>query len=925
VISVVKKSGSNDWHGMASWYGRTRMMQHRLFFDRDRTSTPTPTNPNGLMTFFMMPDANVGGPIVKNKTFFFFAYQRLHEKKVAQVDATTPTASMKTGDFNFPGVASNPIFDPATTRRLANGSWARDPFPGNRVPTNRFDPVAQKVLQFNPWVDPNRAGTYNSLGPNGNYIANELALVFFDDYSLRVDHQFNPNFKIYGSYTENRQSGYGRPINIRGDRLEFDHSQGRLAPFYGRNISAGGTWILSPSFVTDFRGGYYRRVNSTTPFSQGGNWAQQLGIPNIDSSLMPGFGANGQRYSADGIYGVYGINSTQDVNETLSFRNDTSYIRGTHAVKFGYEVLRYRLNSAVTARPVNFFFNGVTSGLQANGVAVPNTGNTFAGFLTGYVRQALFQSDLTSWLPRSYIHSFYIQDDWKVSPTFTLNIGMRYSNESPFNTKYGLQSNFDPNGRDPVTGRPGAITHPTSGLYARDNNNFNPRIGFAWHPWEKWVFRGGFGMYTVDVKFPATRGNFDEYTATANLESAPGDPTPVFRISQTPRPPAFTVRPDGSSPFVGTNFGSRSADYWDPASRNPYTMNWNYSIQYEFVRDYLLEFSYQGSAGVGLIERWQLNTFPVDIAAGNPVLQNQINAQAQNFRPHNAFGNVLMRSNFGHSTFHSGTVKLEKRLSRGLFFNTFYTFAKAIDSQDNDNSGAGIAPIQNRNLEKGRAGFDRNHRWVGVINYELPFGKGKRWGSGVSGWKRHLVDGWELSWIQTMETGNPLNFSFANSPYNYFPGYAGSRRPDVVAKPDYDFGQWNNGGGDRFTLQNRPAVIDINAFALPGGCGQTSTIPPGTNRANCDFKIGNAGRNILTGPSLVWAQISAQKNFRFGERWLAQFRWDFQNALKTYNFTGPTTGVDFRNPRTFGKLTDDPRTASLGGQPLMNLTLMIQF
>jgi hypothetical protein len=398
VIAVAKKSGTNEIHGMASWYGRTRMMQHRLFFDRDRASDL------GTMNFFMQPDANIAGPIVKNKTFFFFGYQRLHEKKTAQVDATTPTAAMRQGNFNFPGVVANPIFDPATTRRLADGTWARDPFPGNVVPGGRIDPVAQKMMQFDPWVQPNRAGTYNSLGPNGNYLANELALVFFDDYSLRIDHQFNNAWRMYGSYTENRQSGYGRPINIRTDRQEFDHSQGALRPFHQRNISAGATWIVSPSIVTDFRGGYFRRFNQQNPFSEDGNWASQLGIPNLNDTLMPGFGTDGQRYTAEGLYGVFGVNANRQANETMSFRSDTTWVKGRHAFKFGYEILRFRLNQAIRARPTQFFFNNVTAGLQPNGVAVPNTGNTFAGFLTGYVRQATYQTDLASWLPRSAIN-----------------------------------------------------------------------------------------------------------------------------------------------------------------------------------------------------------------------------------------------------------------------------------------------------------------------------------------------------------------------------------------------------------------------------------------------------------------------------------------------------------------------------------------
>jgi hypothetical protein len=767
--------------------------------------------------------------------------------------------------------------------------------------------VAKAVLGYEPWVLPNRAGTYNALGPSGNLLGDEFSLTFFDDWNLRIDHQFSSAVKIYGSFTENRQSGYGRPINIRMDRPEFDHTQGNYSPFHQRNMSAGNTWIISPAVVNDARVGYFRRYNATNVPSYNQNWAQKLGIPNVNEALMPAFGSGGV-YTADSIYGMSGATPSQLVNETISFRNDTTWMRGTHAFKFGYEVLRFRLNSATLANPVQFSFAGVTAGLQPNGATVPNTGNTFAGFLTGYVSQAVFRSELSSWLPRSAIHSFYVQDDWKITPNLTANLGLRYSNESPFTTKYGLMSQFDPTATDPLTGLRGAIIHPTSGLNKRDNNNFNPRIGLAWHPREKWVFRGGFGMYTVDVKFPLFREQYDEYSSIANQQAAPGDPTPIYQISRGTKPTPANVLPNYTSPFVGTNYGSRSVSWWDPNLRNPYTLNWNFGLQYEVRKDYLLEVSYQGSSGVGLLERWETNTFPVDFAANDPALRDRVFAQAQNFRPFPQFGNIPMHSNFGHSTFHSGTVRLEKRVAQGLYFNTFYTFSKTLDSQDTDNAGTGVAPIQNRNLEKGRASFDRNHRYIGVLNWELPIGKNRKFFSGMGSVTNALFSGWELSWIQTLESGNPLTFSYANSPYNYYPTFAGSRRPNLVSQPVYDFGLWNNGGPDRFTLQNRPAVIDINSFAYPAA-----------------FQVGNAGRGILTGPRLVWAQVSAQKNFRIKERWNAQIRWDFQNALKTYNFTGPTTTVDFRNPLTFGKLTDDPRTASLGGQPLMNLTVMVQF
>src|SRR5262249_3213435 len=155
---------------------------------------------------------------------------------------------------------------------------------------------------------------------------------------------------------------------------------------------------------------------------------------------------------------------------------------------------------------------------------------------------AQFDAELTSWLPRSSIHSFYFQDDWKITPTITANLGIRYSNESPFTTKYGLMSNFDPNGTDAVSVGKGASVHPANGLNARDNNNFQPRIGLAWHARKKLVVRGGFAVNTVDVKFPNLRIQFDEYVGLVNLQRASNDPRPLFQISNGPGSFSFPLR-----------------------------------------------------------------------------------------------------------------------------------------------------------------------------------------------------------------------------------------------------------------------------------------------------------------------------------------------------------------------------------------------
>ena len=912
VIAVVKKSGTNELHGLAANYGRTRRMQHRLFFDNLKTSDPRPGFPNGIPTWFMDPEANVSGPVMipkvydgRNKTFFFFGYQKLIEKKAAQVIVNTPTDAMKGGDFSFGG-RGYPIFDPASTIQLADGTWTRQPVPGNLVPANRFDPVARKILGFNPWVSPNVAGALTATGPDSNLITAENSRTFFEDYSTRIDHQFNPNFKIYGSWTYNHQSGLNRPTNIQ--LKPFDGSQGTESPFTQKNLSAGATYVINPTTINDVRVGYYRIRYDTFSYSAGGNWPQQLGIPNVSGALMPQFGApGGDRYQASGIYGLTGNGNSRRIYETLSFRDDLTKIWGTHAFKMGYELLHFRLNSTSTNRPSGaFYFDNMTAGLLANGQPVPNTGNTFAGFLFGSVREAFFDAEQTSWLPRSDIHSFYFQDDWKFSPTLTLNLGVRYSNESPFTTKYGLQSNFDPNGKDNLTGGLGAIIHPNGALNSRDNNNFQPRIGMAWHPRTKWVFRGGFAVNTVDVKFSQERSQFDEYVGVNDQLRATGDPRPLFQISQGPTAVTFPSNGKNTSPFVNpsNNYSGRNVEWWDPALRNPYVLNWNASAQYQVSQNYVLEVMYQGSSGVGLVERWQYNTFPVDYAANDPALRARVFAASQNFRPYPNFGNVMLRSNFGHSTYHGGTVKIEKRMSKGLTFSSFYTFAKAIDSQDGDNDGSGVAPIQNRGLEKARAGYDRTHRFITYATYELPFGQGRKWMTG-GGWKNAIFGGYEIAWIQTLESGNPLTFDFAGSPNNYYPTFAGNRRPNLVKQPEL-LPNWGNVGGDRFTQANRNPIIDINSFAYPAA-----------------FTPGNAGRNIMTGTRLLWSQVSAKKNWLIKERYGVQLRWDFQNPFHNYNWANPSTQVNFTTPQLFGKLLADQRTASVGGQALMNLTLQV--
>ena len=339
-------------------------------------------------------------------------------------------------------------------------------------------------------------------------------------------------------------------------------------------------------------------------------------------------------------------------------------------------------------------------------------------------------------------------------------------------------------------------------------------------------------------------------------------------------------------------------------------MNWDLSTQYQISRTYVLEFLYQGSAGVGLIENWNVNTFPVNYGANNPALRAAAFAAPQNYLPFPNFGAINYRSNFGHSTYHGGTVRLERRFAQGLIFQTFFTYSKAIDSQDTDNSGGGVAPIQDRSLEKARAGYDRGKRYFSSITYELPVGKGRHF-LNRGGWLNTVIGGWQTAWDIDWESGAPLNFSFANSPNNYFPTSIAAQRPDCTGKPAL-LSNWLDQGPARFNQLTVNPVVDINQFSYPA-----------------PFTPGTCGRNIVGGPPKFAVDSSAQKVLKFNDRFNFTVRLDIHSVQKMlfnrFNFTNPTTVVDFLNPTTFGKLTAGPSTSLWGGTPIINLDLILRF
>ena len=682
-LSGVMKSGTNQFHGSAEDRYLNGRLVHRQYFEQLRrcqvsafSNTIIPCNP---FTYHEM-GATAGGPVRipglyngKDKTFFFAGIQRHHEKVTETFIGNVPSPDMYAGNFSFGG-RGYPIYDPSTTR-LVDGVWTRDPFPGNIIPENRFDPVAKNILARNPWKAQNDPGTLTPNGPASNLIVPTKGRYYITRWDAKLDHQFNSNNKLFARYSQNRVRALGRISN----ELLWSLVDPVYVPEVDlHNFVVSDTHTFNPTTINELHFGWNSRNQANSPPTQNGDWAKQLGIPNASPATFPDIlNTGGGRYYNLGPGGY-----SERRGASYSFQENVTKIVAKHTLKAGYEVIRTTYDSLVETFPSGRYVLGGTDFPFR-----PNTGNAFANFLLGTVQSATFTQAQAQWQPRWWSHSFYLQDDYKPTRNITLNMGLRWSYESPFQTADGKQSQFDPNATDPLTGRMGAIVHTPGALASGRYNNWQPRLGLAYNFKPKLVFRGNFGIITADLLTSTLNNNFEEYLATANVQAPPGDPRTVFALSQGPPTIQFNVAQDGSVPFIGSNYSPRGASWFDPNMRMPYTMNWSGGFEYQMSGSWLTEVIYQGSAGVGLLNNWDINVVPLDVST-DPARLNTIRTQYQNFKPYPQFGSIQHYSNYGHSTYHGMTLRVEKRYSKGLTINSFWTWSKTMDDSDNDGGRA---------------------------------------------------------------------------------------------------------------------------------------------------------------------------------------------------------------------------------------------
>ena len=411
----------------------------------------------------------------------------------------------------------------------------------------------------------------------------------------------------------------------------------------------------------------------TSP-DENANTAQLLGIPNVSGAELPG----GLPLSVGG--------PSKNVIENFTFKDDFSWVKNKHSFKFGYDLLHMRQDQWTVGTPSGSFSFDSAAGLAGNCLAnnlsgastCPNTGGIgLASFMLGSVTSYNASIPTASWLPRENISSVFFQDDWKVSPTLTLNLGVRWVMEGPWHTKYGQYSAFSFTAPDNVVaGDTGATVHPGGNMTNREWQRPEPRVGLAWHPLSKVVIRTGFALMHVDRGLAPSE--LSEYSIAASENEPTGNPTPLFQLHSGPQPLVFpTLQGNGYEPYVGCTTGTlsgvtfptcsgRNATYIDPNLKDPYSMTWSFAIQYQLLRNTLVELSYDGSASVGDLETPNINLLPNNYDEGNNTALATVAGNGQVYRPWVNFGTVSYMTNVSHSSYNSGTVHVQKRLASTL-------------------------------------------------------------------------------------------------------------------------------------------------------------------------------------------------------------------------------------------------------------------
>lgn len=859
-VTVVSKSGSNDVHGSVIWFNRNKVFGARTYFNHAPTAKPA-YNRNEF-------GYTVGGPVVipklyngKNKTFFFTSYEGLRERTMPNYLTSVATQAMRNGDYS--GLPT--ILDPLSGL----------PFANNQVPTTRIDSRSKTLIGYVPL--PNVTG----LGPAGTLSNYRWSVGNISDIlrvGARIDHRFSEKDSIWVNLNHSKGLPYfvaqGYP-NGYGSWVNGGYS----------TQSANLTWnhTISPRTLNEFRFVYFRHASARQGMNR--NFDPRTIFPNLYPVSFGGLpNINITNHVAIGDYG----GSDPGAEITPQFINNLTMIRGSHTIKLGADIARHKVLSApavagmLSAMANNaglgrFDFNGrYTSG----GVGA-QPAHQFADFLLGYPTAAYRSTTSPNLLLVGPRNSFFIQDDWRVSSRLSVNLGVRYMYQVPWYERNDTIANFDfktsrmiihsdtlPSQAIQKLVNAYPIVMASNAGYTStdmqaDQNNFGPRIGFAYRPFgnTKTVIRAGAGVFHNFLPVfigPRQRGfNNPPFLLAESFEAAAGT-VPSITLAN-PFPGAGAISPNPVITAVQRDI------------KNAESYQWNFTMDREVRANLGLRASYVGNRSTHLPwYNYSLN-----------VSKEQIPGAIQPNRPYQPWADINLLAGGGNSILHQLQLEAIQRYSNGLSFQIEYSWNRSLD--DVPVVGGPQNPY-NAYIDRGNSDQIRRHIWTFAGSYELPFGTGKKLLSGAHPFVKQVVGGWQISSIMYLRTGTPFSPSFTATQTGWRGGRASVVAGANIYPAEKTLNQWFN-----------PA-----AFYIPA-----------------PFTWGNAPRNMLFTPGDIVMDASVLKDFTIYERFKAQFRFEFFNAPNHPDWGGP--GSNISTVASVGRIT------GRGGQRQVQFGLKILF
>jgi hypothetical protein len=892
-VNVVTRGGSNDFHGTVYEFFRNDRLRANNFFANARGQA------RGKFTFNQF-GAAVGGPVIKNKTFFFFDYMGHRERVAGGAGiATVPTTLERSGDFSQTRNRNGDpvlIYNPFSTRSVAGG-FVRDPYPGNVIPTAAQSRVGRNLAAFYP--DANTAGE----GPAriNNLLWAPKNFINSNQWSARLDHRFSERLSLFGRVTRNTgDSGGNGPYNNIAEPV--------LGIIANRVVNGviNTTAVLSPSRILNLRAGVTRRFEGRTPLASGKVNLTELGFsPAIAAAAQEQLFPTTSIANYTGL-GAPGGDRIRRGNTIYTVVAEQTEIRGRHTFVYGADLRMYDQTPFQGGTPSGSYSFGLGQTQGPNPLTPSLTaGHGLASLLTG------FGSGSINLVPalaiRNMYYALFFNDDIKFG-RLTINAGMRWDYEQPRTERYNRFGNFDFNAPFPVqvpgynnpsgvirfAGRDGLPRGQFDPVYT----NFGPRLGLAYRLGNDTVIRSGYAIFFAP-RFGTTSGQgfgapgFDLTTPwVASLDGV----TPL-NLLDNPFPTGLLQPPTREVERLQMGLGVTIMDRGNRS--NIYNQQWNLTVQHQLRGGFLLEAAYAGNKGTRL-------PISIDFNAVDPRFQSlgaQLNEQVPNpffgtttvgalaqrtvsrltlLRPYPHYGtigtfNPAVAQNIGSSIYHSAQLRVEKRFAGGNNFVVAYTNSKLID----DGSGrifgetAFTPPVQNQyNLraERSLSEGDISQRLVISHSVELPFGKGRKFLSGAGRGVDLALGGWSLSGVASWNTGFPLALtSIGNSGVG-----------SAVLRPN-STGQSANLSGSPQSRLNR--YFDISQF----------TTPPA-------FTFGNVARTLpdVRGPARRNYDVALQKSFLVREPLSVVFRAEAFNLTNTPYFFTPGEGL---GSPTFGVIT----------------------